>query len=149
MSKSKHNGIDPMDLVTKHGPDIVRLFSLFKAPPSQDLEWDEQAISGQKRWLTRVKALVTDAIDTVAYLDRDAPQSKAGTRKTLRGDVSCAEELYPMLRLPSVRAACPPFISCLLSTSWKEARASTNGSPVYSRHHQPPHEYAQSESVHS
>ena len=30
MSKSKHNGVDPHDVIEKYGDDTVRLFMLFK-----------------------------------------------------------------------------------------------------------------------
>ena len=30
MSKSKHNGVDPHDVIEKYGADTVRLFMLFK-----------------------------------------------------------------------------------------------------------------------
>jgi leucyl-tRNA synthetase len=54
MSKSKYNGVDPDDMVTTWGADTTRLFVLFKAPPDKVLQWDEDAIEGQHRWLKRV-----------------------------------------------------------------------------------------------
>ena len=30
MSKSKHNGVDPLDVIKKYGIDAIRLFMLFK-----------------------------------------------------------------------------------------------------------------------
>lgn len=40
MSKSKHNGIDPEEVVQKYGIDTVRLYILYAAPPEQDILWD-------------------------------------------------------------------------------------------------------------
>ena len=40
MSKSKHNGLDPQDVVTQYGIDTVRLYILYAAPPEQDILWD-------------------------------------------------------------------------------------------------------------
>jgi len=54
MSKSKHNGVDPLSIVAKHGADTTRLFILFKAPPEAVLDWDEKAIVGQERWIQRL-----------------------------------------------------------------------------------------------
>lgn len=54
MSKSKYNGVDPDDMVASWGADTTRLFVLFKAPPDKVLQWDEDAIEGQHRWLKRV-----------------------------------------------------------------------------------------------
>jgi leucyl-tRNA synthetase len=57
MSKSKCNGIDPQRIIDDYGADTTRLFVLFKAPPDQELEWDDSAIAGPHRWLNRLLAL--------------------------------------------------------------------------------------------
>jgi leucyl-tRNA synthetase len=54
MSKSKHNGIDPRDIVATHGADCARLYVLFKAPIALELAWDEAQVRGQSRFLARV-----------------------------------------------------------------------------------------------
>ena len=41
MSKSKHNGVAPEEMVAAWGADASRLFSLFKAPVVKELQWDE------------------------------------------------------------------------------------------------------------
>jgi len=61
MSKSKHNGVAPGDVVSKYGADTARMFILFKAPPEKDLEWDEADVEGQFRFLNRVWRLVMEA----------------------------------------------------------------------------------------
>jgi leucyl-tRNA synthetase len=58
MSKSKYNGVDPDQIVKQFGSDATRSFILFKAPVDQALEWDDDAIQGQSRWLRRVHRLV-------------------------------------------------------------------------------------------
>lgn len=58
MSKSKHNGVDPEDVIGKFGADTTRLFMLFKAPPQGVLEWDTLGIQGQMRWLNRLSQMV-------------------------------------------------------------------------------------------
>ncbi|TTA40561.1 putative leucine--tRNA ligase, mitochondrial [Bagarius yarrelli] len=40
MSKSKHNGVDPEEVVQQYGIDTVRLYILYAAPPEQDILWD-------------------------------------------------------------------------------------------------------------
>lgn len=62
MSKSKYNGVDPQQVLTKYGADTARMFILFKAPPEKDLEWDDADVEGQFRFLNRVWRLVTDYI---------------------------------------------------------------------------------------
>ncbi|MER3476294.1 MAG: leucine--tRNA ligase [Leptolyngbya sp. ERB_1_2] len=61
MSKSKHNGIAPGDVVDKYGADTARMFILFKAPPEKDLEWEDADVEGQFRFLNRVWRLVTES----------------------------------------------------------------------------------------
>lgn len=60
MSKSKYNGVDPLDVMAKYGVDTARMFILFKAPPEKDLEWDDADVEGQFRFLNRVWRLVTE-----------------------------------------------------------------------------------------
>jgi leucyl-tRNA synthetase len=58
MSKSKKNGVEPADVCAEYGSDTTRIFTLFKAPPEKNLEWDASAIRGQHRWLKRIWRLV-------------------------------------------------------------------------------------------
>ena len=58
MSKSKHNGVDPIECVNSHGADATRAHILFAAPVSEALEWDESKIVGIKRWFGRILQLV-------------------------------------------------------------------------------------------
>lgn len=60
MSKSKYNGVDPLEVLAKYGADTARMFTLFKAPPEKDLEWDDADVEGQFRFLNRVWRLVAD-----------------------------------------------------------------------------------------
>ncbi|KAF9128486.1 hypothetical protein BGW39_005019 [Mortierella sp. 14UC] len=64
MSKSKFNGVDPEDMIASHGADATRLHVLYKAPPSEELEWDEQSIVGMQRFLTKVWKVVDNATQT-------------------------------------------------------------------------------------
>ena len=53
MSKSKGNTVDPDDLIQKYGADTARLFILFAAPPTQELEWNDSAVEGAYRFIKR------------------------------------------------------------------------------------------------
>jgi len=75
MSKSKHNGVDPDDVVTRHGADTTRLYILFMAPPENDLLWDDGAVLGQRRWLGRVWRL---AYASCSYDDDDDDDDGGG-----------------------------------------------------------------------
>ncbi|MBF0178362.1 MAG: leucine--tRNA ligase [Magnetococcales bacterium] len=60
MSKSKHNVVDPNDLIAGYGADTARLFMLFTAPPERDLEWNESGVDGAWRFLNRLWRLVQE-----------------------------------------------------------------------------------------
>src|SRR5580698_3570404 len=62
MSKSKNNGVDPQTLVEKYGADTARLFTMFAAPPEQSLEWSDEGVQGQFRFLRRLWKAVYDHI---------------------------------------------------------------------------------------
>jgi leucyl-tRNA synthetase len=53
MSKSKGNTVDPDALIEKYGADTARLFILFAAPPTQELEWNDSAVDGAFRFIKR------------------------------------------------------------------------------------------------
>ncbi|MDD5211009.1 MAG: leucine--tRNA ligase [Sulfuricurvum sp.] len=53
MSKSKGNTVDPDAIILKYGADTARLFILFAAPPTQELEWNDSAVEGAFRFLKR------------------------------------------------------------------------------------------------
>lgn len=58
MSKSKHNGVDPTNVITQHGADATRAHMLFQAPVSEILDWDGDKIVGVTRWLCRLHDFV-------------------------------------------------------------------------------------------
>ena len=62
MSKSKNNGVDPQSLVEKYGADTARLFMMFAAPPEQSLEWSDDGVQGQFRFLRRLWKAVYDHV---------------------------------------------------------------------------------------
>uniref|UniRef100_A0A672L616 leucine--tRNA ligase n=1 Tax=Sinocyclocheilus grahami TaxID=75366 RepID=A0A672L616_SINGR len=61
MSKSKHNGLDPQEVLQQYGLDTMRLYLLYAAPPEQDILWDVKtdAIPGVLRWQARLWGLIT------------------------------------------------------------------------------------------
>ena len=54
MSKSKGNVISPNTLIEQYGADTIRLFMIFAAPPTQDLDWSDGAVEGCFRFLKRI-----------------------------------------------------------------------------------------------
>jgi leucyl-tRNA synthetase len=62
MSKSKGNTVDPQEMISKYGADTARLFILFAAPPTQDLEWSNSGIEGAHRFINKFYRLVVEFI---------------------------------------------------------------------------------------
>ncbi len=54
ISKSKGNGIDPMDVVKMFGADTLRLYEMFMGPFDQPVSWNAEALIGPRRFLERV-----------------------------------------------------------------------------------------------
>uniref|UniRef100_A0A0K0G4C9 leucine--tRNA ligase n=1 Tax=Strongyloides venezuelensis TaxID=75913 RepID=A0A0K0G4C9_STRVS len=63
MSKSKHNGTDPIEVVDNYGIDLARLQILVAAAPKSPINWDVEDAKGIKRWLDRIGSLVNSYID--------------------------------------------------------------------------------------
>lgn len=63
MSKSKHNGVDPKDLIDEYGVDTTRLVVLSMAAPQSYLDWDEKPFSGIINWQHRLWVTVAEFIN--------------------------------------------------------------------------------------
>ncbi|MBU9267916.1 leucine--tRNA ligase [Burkholderia gladioli] len=87
MSKSKNNGVDPQLLIDQHGADTARLFTMFAAPPEQQLEWSGAGVEGASRFLRRVWAFAS--ANREALVTRDALDATAldETAKALRREI--------------------------------------------------------------
>ncbi|XP_054638262.1 probable leucine--tRNA ligase, mitochondrial isoform X3 [Dunckerocampus dactyliophorus] len=75
MSKSKHNGLDPQEVVQQYGVDTVRLYILYAAPPEQDILWNlkKDALPGVLRWQSRLWQLVTKLREARQLCDIPSP----------------------------------------------------------------------------
>ncbi len=58
MSKSRGNVVSTDEMIEKYGADTARLFTLFAAPPSKDMEWTQAGVEGCERFLQRIFRLV-------------------------------------------------------------------------------------------
>ena len=94
MSKSKGNVVTPDDAVEAFGADALRLQLLFVAPFNADVQWKNEGMASQARFLSRVFKLVDDfkaeyepnwrsrlAFET---LDDDARQIRRWTHQTIK-----------------------------------------------------------------
>jgi leucyl-tRNA synthetase len=54
MSKSKGNTVSPDPLIEEMGADTERVYTLFLGPPEDEVEWNDEAVSGAWRFLQRI-----------------------------------------------------------------------------------------------
>jgi len=95
MSKSKNNGVDPQGLVEKYGADTARLFVLFASPPEQTLEWSDEGVQGQSRFLRRLWKAVHEHVSA----------GPAPARTALAGCTGAAAELRRLTQQTLVRVS--------------------------------------------
>ncbi|HLN17130.1 MAG TPA: leucine--tRNA ligase [Acidimicrobiales bacterium] len=84
MSKSKGNLIAPADYYESAGADALRLFHLSAVPPTDDMDWTDQAdevIDGCARFLDRLCRLV--AADDVVARDGEPGEPDMAVRRTV------------------------------------------------------------------
>lgn len=66
MSKSKGNVVNPDDIVSKYGSDVLRMYMLFMGPPELDCEWQDAGIEGVKRFMNKVITYLSDSHNVLA-----------------------------------------------------------------------------------
>jgi len=73
MSKSKGNVVDPDLIVEKYGADTARMFILFAAPPTKELEWNDSAVEGSfkfiKKFYERAENVTKAGVDSFKNID--------------------------------------------------------------------------------
>jgi leucyl-tRNA synthetase len=56
MSKRWGNVISPGSIISEYGADTARLFVMFAGPPENDIDWSNEQVKGQFRFINRVWA---------------------------------------------------------------------------------------------
>jgi len=85
MSKSKDNVVSPREIISEYGADTARLFILFAAPAEKDMDWSDEQVQGQHRFLGRVWRLVHSSLPRVAGVKAGGPSDdlRRRTHKTI------------------------------------------------------------------
>ena len=72
-SKSKGNGVDPLEIINSgYGADSLRTYLMFAAPLDLWIRWDPQGVPGSYRFLNRVWNLVQEFSEATAGEASDA-----------------------------------------------------------------------------
>lgn len=75
MSKSKHNVVNPDEIVETYGADALRLYEMYMGPLDQTKPWQTDGVRGMHRFLGRVYRLVIG--DDGQLSSRIQPDAKA------------------------------------------------------------------------
>jgi leucyl-tRNA synthetase len=102
MSKSKHNVVDPDEIIARFGADTARWFVLSDSPPERDVEWTAAGVEGAHRFVHRLWRLVDEAADKLGApaagdaeptLDAPALALRRATHKALAAAAADIEGL--------------------------------------------------------
>ncbi|MDD3468077.1 MAG: class I tRNA ligase family protein, partial [Campylobacterales bacterium] len=117
MSKSKGNTVDPDELVKKYGADTARLFILFAAPPTKELEWNDSAVEGCFRFLRRfyeksvnAKTVSQKPVVDVASLNKEEKEARKKVYEALKKSLAVFEDGFAF---NTVIAACMEALNSL------------------------------------
>ncbi|MFM8461682.1 MAG: leucine--tRNA ligase, partial [Polynucleobacter victoriensis] len=87
MAKSKNNGIDPQSLIDQYGADTARLFTMFAAPPEQQLEWSSSGVEGASRFLRRLWVYGATHAATIQSAAANLPATLTDVDQALRLEI--------------------------------------------------------------
>lgn len=92
MSKSKGNGIDPLDMIERYGADATRLSLLMGSTPGNDLRYSEEKSEAKRNFINKlwnISRFILSATDEkffdVSYIN--APQAKTENDKWILSEL--------------------------------------------------------------
>ncbi|MCK9460942.1 MAG: leucine--tRNA ligase [Proteobacteria bacterium] len=120
MSKTKYNGVDPETIIATYGADSARLFTLFAAPPENDLVWKDEGVEGVHRFLTRLWNMIGQRLEAIRSaapydgdgtgLDEPTAELRRQTHKTIKAVTEDVDQRY---RFNTAIARCMELVNAL------------------------------------
>ena len=152
-SKSKGNGVDPLEIINQgYGADALRTYLMFAAPLEQWMRWDPQGVPGTYRFLSRVWNLVQEFIEsdksakpsdevlhlihpTIKKVTHDLEEQKYNT--AIAAMMEATNKLYTLKKsgfdeknwqfaLESLAALVAPFAPHLADEVWRDLGRGTS-----------------------
>lgn len=79
MSKSKGNGVEPLETMKKYGVDATRFFIVSVAAPDKGFNWNDKGISGGLRFIKKIFGYFDEA-----KIDKTCPEVESELNKTIK-----------------------------------------------------------------
>ncbi|AXX84219.1 leucine--tRNA ligase [Aliarcobacter skirrowii] len=121
MSKSKGNVVDPDLIIEKYGADTARLFILFAAPPTKELEWNDSAVEGAykfiKRFYERSINVTQNGVENIFKIDQSSlnDKEKEARLKVYEALIKSNEVLTKTYAFNTLIASCMEAMNALSS----------------------------------
>ena len=119
MSKSKGNVVDPDLIVEKYGADTARLFMLFAAPPTKELEWNDSAVDGAyrfiKKFFERSTNVTSESLENFKNIDHSSlnKEEKEARRKVYEALEKSNEVFTKTYTFNTLIASCMEALNAL------------------------------------
>jgi leucyl-tRNA synthetase len=128
MSKSKKNGVDPEQIITRYGADTARLFVMFAGPPEASALWSDDGIEGSYRFLKKLWAYAQSRAGALAAAPQPvawsaAPPALRAVRRELHLQLKQADYDYRRIQYNTVVSAGMKMLNALEGAPFDESPA--------------------------
>jgi valyl-tRNA synthetase len=102
MSKSKGNGVDPLDMIAKYGADATRLSLLMGSTPGNDSRFSEEKVEAKRNFINKlwnISRFILSSTDEKFF--QTSPDSRPTAKTT--ADLWILQELENLINLATAR----------------------------------------------